>query len=186
MFAANVIDTDGTLTANSDSRIPTQKAVRSAIAAGPVPVGSVIDSAYATYSANADLTSNIPLDDTVPQITEGTEIVTVTITPKSTTNKLRVRFRGQASSGALAHACAALFVGTTANALAATYSTVGAAASGQPLVLEHEFVPGVTTPVTLRIRVGAHSGTIRMNGSNATRVFQGASAATLVVEEIKV
>ena len=47
------------------------------------PSGSIINSAYGEYTANADLTATIPADDTIPQNTEGTEIVTATITPTS-------------------------------------------------------------------------------------------------------
>ena len=51
--------------------------------------GAVIDSAYAEYTSNTDISSAIPIDDTIPQSGEGVEILTVSITPKSTTNKLR-------------------------------------------------------------------------------------------------
>ena len=40
-----------------------------------MPPGSIIQTAYAEYPANANLTVVIPSDDTIPQWTEGTEIL---------------------------------------------------------------------------------------------------------------
>lgn len=186
-FAANIIDPDPTLDADSDLRVPTQKAVKAAIAGSAFPNGMVLGSAMASYTTNADITTVMPLDDTIPQNTEGVEILTVTITPKSTSNKLRVRFRGQVSSSNIAHATAALFVGSTAGAIAGVYASIPANAYGVPITLEHEFVPGVTTAVTLKIRIGPanSSPAIRLNGNASSRMLGGVSAATLVVEEIK-
>lgn len=54
-FVANVIDTDGTLTANSDTRIPTQKAVKTAIASAisgvAKPMGGIDCSTNPNYPA---------------------------------------------------------------------------------------------------------------------------------------
>lgn len=54
-FAANVIDTDGTLAANSDTRIPSQKAVRTFVAASVAslakPMGGIDCSANPNYPA---------------------------------------------------------------------------------------------------------------------------------------
>src|SRR5215207_2766373 len=55
-----------------------------------LPAGSEVDSAYAEYTTSASLSTVIPSDDTVPTSTEGTQILSVGITPKSATNKLRI------------------------------------------------------------------------------------------------
>ncbi len=64
-----------------------------AITFDQLPNGTVVGGAYAEYTANANLSAQIPRDDSIPQVGEGTEILTLTITPKSATNKLRCRFR---------------------------------------------------------------------------------------------
>ncbi|ANM12037.1 hypothetical protein [Rhizobium sp. N324] len=164
-----------------------------AITNAQMPTGSVVDSASASYAANATLTTVIPRDDTAPQITEGTEILTLTITPKSTTNKLRCRFRGQVSRSAAGTVIAAIFAtgtsinGTAADARNAVGVTVVSADQAFMSSVEVDFVPGITTAVTISVRVGpdAVAGTARLNGSTAGRLLGGVSAATLVVEEIK-
>lgn len=150
-----------------------------------MPTGAVIDSVFGTYALNADIATLIPADDTIPQISEGVQIVSVSITPKSVTNKLRCRFRGQCSLSALGAASAALFVNSAANAVHAVAVSVTAAAYSHILALEHEFVPGATTLQTLAIRVGPSNNILRMNGQTSGRLFGGVAISTLVVEEIK-
>jgi hypothetical protein len=124
------------------------------------------------------------VDDTIPQIGEGTQIISVSITPKSITNKLRCRFRGQASPSAAVLVAAAMF-NTAANAIAATATSTGGINNMGQLTLEYEFVPGVLTAQTITIRAGpSGAGAIRFNGTSAGRAFGGVSVATLVVEEI--
>jgi hypothetical protein len=146
--------------------------------------GVVIDRAYAEYTANASITTTIPLDDTIPQNTEGTEILSVSLTPKSVTSRVRLRFQGQVVCASLANFIAAAFSSGSANALRSTWDAFDANYPGQ-MVLEHEYVPGVTTALTFSVRVGTSAGlTIRLNGQIGSRLFGGTSAATLVVEEI--
>ena len=155
---------------------------------GTTDVGSVVDSVLGTYTANANLTAQIPIDNTIPQSGEGTQIISVSITPKTTTNKLRARFRGQfTTSAGGGNAIAALFTNATANALTATWATVNAASQANTLSLEWEWVPGSTSAQTVNVNVGPGSAiTLRMNGTPTSGLFGGIDAATLVVEEIKV
>lgn len=154
--------------------------------AANMPAGSVVNSTVGTYATNADLTTAIPADDTIPQNTEGTQIISVSHTPASTTNKLRIRFTGQAAgAGAGYQIAAAIFKNSTADAIAATAVNGGASGEMQPLSIQCEYTPGSTSAQTISVRVGAGSGTIRMNGGPSTRAYGGASAACLIVEEIK-
>lgn len=145
--------------------------------------GAVIDSAYAEYTANTDISSAIPIDDTIPQSGEGVEILTVSITPKSTTNKLRVRFVGLATPSAAANIAVALFLNSETDARAARYSST-AINFAQVFGLELEFVPGSISAQTLKIRAGVSTGTIRFNGTTSSRIFGGVCKTTLIVEEV--
>lgn len=149
--------------------------------------GATIQSAYAEYTTNADLSALIPLDDTIPQVTEGTQILSVTITPHSTTNRVRVRFQCQFQHASPSNVIAAVFVNGAANALVTEFTTnANSGGYATQLVLEKEHVPGSTAAQTYTVRIGPQSGTIRLNGSTAGRLFGGSSVATLVVEEIAV
>ena len=60
-----------------------------------IPVGSVIQTVAATpFTSNANIGLVIPLDDTIPQITEGAEILSVTITPRFSSSRIRLLFNG--------------------------------------------------------------------------------------------
>lgn len=150
--------------------------------------GQVVQSVYAEYLTNASITNEIPLDDSIPQIGEGTEIVTASITPKSATNKLRIRFRGVASTNTTNGACiVALFQDATGNAIASSVVS-GGSSDLMNVALEFEMTSGTTSSTTFRIRVGRsiNSYTLRLNGSTSARYFGGKMGATLVIEEIKV
>lgn len=141
---------------------------------------------YSEYAASADLTVVLPYDDTVPAITEGTEILTATITPKAVTSRIRIRFAGNAGAGGTYAIVAALFQDATSAALQVSAVETGlGATTSQRIELAYEHCPATTSLVTYRIRVGPGSaGTVRMNGEYNARKFGGASLSTLVVEEL--
>ncbi|NGO63965.1 hypothetical protein G6N76_09790 [Rhizobium daejeonense] len=154
-----------------------------------LPAGSVVDSVVGSYTANADITGAsavIPVDDSVPQITEGVELISVTITPKSTTNKLRIRYSGFMSVSQISGVGIAIFKGTAA-AIHASAWACPAANYYQHVCGEVEYVPGVTTAQTISLRVGPANSAhiVRMNGNPTNRLFGGVAATRLVVEEIK-
>lgn len=156
------------------------------VVGGPLPPGSIIHSTVGTYAANASLTTVIPLDDTIPQNTEGDQIISVSHTPKSTNHKLRARFVGQVSRNANNYVAGAIFSDASADALVATYAVVPSADNSVMLCMEVEWSPATTSAVTISVRVGpaGSAGTVRLNGNTGGRFFGGKSAAVLTVEEI--
>ncbi len=154
-----------------------------------LPAGSVVQSVAATpYTANTSISSLIPVDNTIPQITEGTQILTVTITPQKSTSVLRLRFRGQASiNAANGLAVASIHKVGQNDAIATTYGQIATSLQAFPLVIETDIVAGGTSPITFTVRVGHNNSpnSLAFNGAVGTALFGGASAATLVVEEIK-
>lgn len=155
-----------------------------AAAAGTTPV--IVDRAYAEYATSAGISATIPADDTIPQSGEGTQILSVSITPKTTTNRLRIRaFIAGAHGTASGAVTGAIFSSASANALRATIINANATANlFASFALEHEYVPGSTSALTISVRVGPSGGTFYTNGNNSGRFLGGASACTLVVEEI--
>jgi hypothetical protein len=136
---------------------------------------------YVTYSSTG--TAAI-YDDTIPQIGEGSELMTVTITPQNAANRLRIEFSGNFCSSLNGDIVwQALFQDATANALAAT-SNEQRDALTHPSGLVHEMAAGTTSATTFRIRWGSNSATAYVNGSNTTRKFGGIMAARLRVTEV--
>lgn len=162
------------LTSNGTGALPTYQAASA---------GKLVSRAYSEYSTNAGISTVIPYDDTIPQITEGTEIVTASITPTSASNRVRVTFSGYVDAGAIDPVVVALFRDAGASAIYAT--AVGNTASPSSLAFVFEHVPATTSATTYRIRVGpSAAGTIRLNGTTAGRRLGGVGVASLVVEEI--
>lgn len=139
------------------------------------------------YTAFNSMDASIPIDDTIPQNTEGEEIITKAITPTSATNKLKIDVVvpvhiATGASGAT-HAVVALFQDSTANALAAI-ATEGND-ENRIITMTHVMDAGTTSSTTFKVRCGY--GTIPfvyVNGkSGGTRVFGGVSKATLTITE---
>lgn len=146
--------------------------------------GTVINSAYGSYANNSDISTLIPFDDTIPQSTEGTEIITVAITPTRNDTKLRVRASGYASNSVAGNIISGIFRDNLTDALAATASyTQGTADIGRIDVVV-EVASNAVTPTIFKLRVGPDTGTMRCNGKTTGRMLGGSSRVTLVVEEI--
>lgn len=144
---------------------------------------AVVDRAYAEYTANSDITTVIPADDTVPLVSEGTQVLSVSITPKSTTNVIRLKFDAEGATNAGSSIIAAIFDGSTCLA-AKLINTNSTNATGIQCVVE--VVPGVTTAKTYTVRVGpGGAGTLRLNGTATARYLGGSMRATLIAEELR-
>lgn len=147
----------------------------------PIQVASI------GFSAVATGTTVIPLDDTIPQITEGDEYMTLSFTPKSATNTLVFSIVVWGShSAATTDTVAALFQGATPNALAAD-SVLQSTANGRVAVyLQHTMAAGTTSATTFRVRAGGHqAGTFTFNGIAAARYFGAIVKSSIVITEYK-
>lgn len=152
------------------------------------PNGSIIDTSVTNYTANTTITGAaaiIPIDNTVPLITEGVEILSLSHTPKSTTNKLLAIFQGQVASNGAANQMGAMFVGSTN--IDSTYTSTGAAGSAANMIMMALFSPGSVAAQTVSVRIGVQvaGNQIALNGFPANPLFGGASNATLTVFEVK-
>lgn len=148
--------------------------------------GSVIvQSVDATpYTANADLTTLIPADDTTPLVSEGTEILTANITPTSSSNKIRITIDGFGyTTGSSTYAIWAIFRGSTCIYVKA----LGANSVFVDIGTVKIDSPATTSQQTYSVRVSpAGAGIIRMNGNSSGRFFGGTAACTMRLEEIEV
>ena len=135
-------------------------------------------------------TTQIPYDDTIPQKTEGDEYMTLAITPKSATNKLRIDVVFNFSPGSSQREItAALFQDSTVNALAcASKNAVGAInydKEGQQIIVAHYMAAGTISATTFKIRAGMDGGgTLTFNGKAGSRKFGGVMASSITITEI--
>ena len=147
--------------------------------------GIVVQRVNTQTGAVATGTTVMPIDDTIPQITEGDQYMSLAITPKNALNVLVINVTWYGSINVGGTILMGLFVGSTANALAAVAVAPGAANYNDSLLLQHSVVAGTTAGLTFRVRVGTNSAaTTIFNGRvSATRIFGGVSASSITITE---
>lgn len=124
-------------------------------------INRVSSSVTATSTA-----ASIPQDNTIPQDTEGTSIVSVSITPTSTSSVLFIRCASSFFNASASTNVMAMFVGGTANALKSKIFTVAVANGRESCSIEHQMTAGTTSSMTFSIRVGTNAGTLFANADN--------------------
>lgn len=150
-----------------------------------VLAGTIIGTSITTSATNASLATAIPIDDTIPQITEGSQILTATYTPKFNNSILLVIVTGEIGIGGTGdNAGIALFNGA-ANAFASQLVQL-VANQRLPFCIQGTYSPGSTSAQTISCRIGAATQPVSINGNPGSRFFGGSSVATLTIHEIKV
>ncbi len=151
-----------------------------------VPTGTIFNQQTTANSSVLATTATIPDDNTIPQNTEGTEWMTVSITPTSASNKLLISLN---ASGAIAGGqfIYAIFQDSTAGALYAGKLPVSTSnilvSSAQSWIM----TAGTTSATTFKVRIGNNGSTqITANGESGAAKFGGVVTSSLSVAEIKV
>lgn len=169
------------MASDSASHVPTQQSVKAYADAR----GKVIQVVYTQSGAVNTGTTTIPVDDTIPQNTEGTEFITQAVTPVSATNVLEIKVHLNLSSSVVTrHIIAALFQDTTANALCVASIFTNNANAPMGLDLIYKMTAGTTSATTFKIRAGLDAaGTITYNGHTGARKFGGVFLSSITITE---
>lgn len=128
----------------------------------------------------------IPDDDTIPQITEGDQYLSLAITPTSAINLLGIYSLINLSSSSSAITVGlALFQDATANALASTRVSTADNNQVSSGSLQHVMIAGTVSATTMRIRAGSSAGaTTTFNGQVSARKWGGSLVSILMIEEV--
>jgi hypothetical protein len=130
----------------------------------------------------------IPIDNTIPQNTEGNEFMTLAITPTSASNKLliNVNFIGGEVANLSNHYTVALFQDFTANALASTIGD-GFGTGASSVNFTHYMTAGTASSTTFKVRAGLDSGSLYMNGfTGIGQIYGGVAVSSITITEIQV
>ncbi len=150
-------------------------------------VGTPVQMKAASFTAVATGTTLLPHDDTIPQITEGTEFMTLSFTPKASTNILIIEAKLMLGISVNSYKGAALFQDAVANGLAGDFLYQGNWTDPAPLTIYHSMVAGTTSAITFRVRAGGElAGTITFNGSLGARYYGATTKSAIIVTEVKV
>ena len=151
--------------------------------AGGFTKQQVVQVVNVTNSAVATGTTVMPSDDSIPQNNEGIEFMTLAITPKSASNKLKIEVVWFGADAATNTHTLALFQDSTANALAAV--ELNATADWRTVDnFSHYMTAGTVSETTFKVRVGsAASTTTTFNGQGGGRKFGGVAASSITITE---
>lgn len=151
--------------------------------------GKVISYNYAEYTANSDLTTALPVDDTPPVITEGNQILSLAVTTTTSTQVVDIDILG-------------IIAWTNATAMGMTVwrdttcvfssfiqpATATASAGNAPIGGRFRDSPAAAATYTYTVRVGSHAGgagSCRMNGTVSGRLGNGTMKTTITAKVIE-
>jgi hypothetical protein len=180
------LDTSGNATVGNNFTVTgTLSTSAKGITSASLPAGAVIQVVNYQTGAVATGTTLIPSDDTIPQNTEGDEYMTLAITPKSATSKLKIDVVGLFANSAVGALTSALFQDSTANAIAAMQANVTAVNVRVIATFTHYMTSGTTSSVTFKVRAGLNgAGTTTFNGTGGNRLLGGVMASSITITEI--
>lgn len=140
-------------------------------------VGGVSQNVFTQNATGGTYTALIPGDNTKPQNTEGTEVLTLSVTPKSATSTLFIKYYCSfVSMSAAGTSVFSLFQDSTADALASTTITIPAS-NITGINLEYYMTSGTTSSTTFKVRAGpVVSGTLYTLLGSSGNPFYGSTA----------
>lgn len=152
-----------------------------------VASGNVVQIVNTQTGAVATGTTLIPVDDTIPQNTEGDEYMSLAITPKNAANKLLIQVSFQSSNSASSNTqVVALFQDSVANALIAFTGPQTSSGQNTRANFTYYMTAGTTSATTFKVRAGGNvAGTVTFNGSGGSRQMGGVSNSSITITEYK-
>ena len=145
-----------------------------------VQVVSVLDGEVNTKSVQ------LPVDDSIPQNTQGSEFMSLAITPTSATNLIVVQVTAMFGASISLITTMALFKDAISDAVAAQAVTINGSTEQGFLTLNYSELAGTTSPVTWKVRAGPSVlGTITFNGMSGSRLFGGVANSGIHIYEIQ-
>lgn len=148
-------------------------------------VGRRLGQIVSSFSgANNSTANTIPWDDTIPQSSEGLEFFSLAITPANASSLLEIHVEFQGTSSSVAQIIVALFKDSETDARAAVDANVGVGA-GQPtkLMLTYHMTAGSTSAMTFKVRAGAATGSLTINGTSGARKLGGVLVSGITIKE---
>jgi len=180
---------DGAVVVISDNSVTTSKITDGAVTLAKldpaVKSGSIVQVVNYQTGAVSSGTTLIPFDDTIPQSSEGTQFMSVAITPKSATNKLIIDVILNGTYSVIAVIMVCLFQDSTANALASSWHYDSIGGGPKNIIVRYEMTAGTTSLTTFKVRAGGNNaGTLTFNGTSGNRFLGGALISSITITEV--
>jgi len=146
----------------------------------------VLKTAYSELTTSGTTTATIPYDTSIPQQTEGAEILTCSITPTRADSNLLITIRTYLSEtvNTGTQVVGALFRDATADAIATGLAVDSSTSINASEVFIQIRVPSTsTTATTFKLRVGNDIGSCRWNGRLATQYYGSTNLTSIHIQE---
>jgi len=153
---------------------------------GGASTSGVTQTAYSQLITSGTSSATIPYDTSVPQQTEGVEILTCSITPASATSNLLITVRTFVSETVNTgnRITGALFRDSTTNAIASSMAPNNETAiSAGEIVLQIRVPSNSTAPTTFKLRVGNDIGDVRWNGYLGVQYYGNTNITSIHIQE---
>tara|TARA_R100001015_G_C4557255_1_gene117846 strand:- start:309 stop:818 length:510 start_codon:yes stop_codon:yes gene_type:complete len=163
--------------------------INDGLATSGLPAGSVVQVVHVQDGEVASGTTTCAYDDTIMQNTEGTEFMTLAITPTNSNHKLKIDVVANINHDSTNKiVVVGLFQDSTANALAQMNATEDLSNSPLPISFTHFMTAGTTSSTTFKVRSGTDAAaTVTFNGRDGSnRRLGGRYASTITITEIAV
>jgi hypothetical protein len=153
--------------------------------------GSIVQRVISSTSTAQTITTTIPTDDTIPQITEGSQVLSATLTPTSLSNIISIEIHVEVlvDQAGRTGATSALFATGSSNAIISSYSSLTGNSTAFIFSFREDFTPTSLSAITFSLRIGADpvtGGNIYINSaSNGSRFLGGSRKSYIYLEEIK-
>lgn len=146
---------------------------------------TIVQKKFTSISSVITCSTVMPADDTIPQKTEGDEVLTLAITPVSVSSLLEIEFVSVcAIDTASTNVQVALFQDATNDALKALSINMPSATECSTVNLKHIMFSGTLASTTFKIRIGPDANNAYVNSDSAgNRLMGGISATTLSITE---
>ncbi len=139
-------------------------------------------------TGSASTTSVLPIDNTIPQSSEGSQFASLTITPKSANNNICIHAGATVGASASIGIVFAIFKDSETDARAATAAGATTAAGGSRwLDIKYDYTTTGTGPVTFKWFYGPGSaGTAYIGRTQASILFGGSGVSYFDATETRI
>lgn len=185
--AASVLGDGSTLAAATESGDSDRTIADKAYVDNTVTVGGVVQVVATVNATPSTITGEFPYDNTTPVITEGSEVMTATITPGSASNKLMIQVNVVVSAANAVRVGVGLYnTDSSATDPVAFVSDFEANNGIQSITLIHFMTAPSGSATTFRVRIGSDNGDIYLNQGNNELKYNGTLTSTITITELQV
>jgi hypothetical protein len=147
--------------------------------------GAIVQVVVGEYAAHQEIDTSTPGDDSVPLVTEGEAVTSVSITPTDSGNNILVQYSVPAYCNSQSDLILHFHINGASNAEHAVFAKITGSRSE---IISGAFVyaPGSTSAQTISLRAGiGGAASSYINGDNSSRLLGGAQCVSIVATELR-